>query len=85
MTPADAAGVFIFIMRMDAHKTRGNLKLSSWTIKNSHIAITVKEMTMTNLNSNLHVVARVFLGLFISGSGSWETGQCGRFCGVYGL
>ena len=61
MTPADTAGVFIFHMRMEAHKTRENHKLSSWIIRNSHIAITVKEMTMTNLNSNLHVVARVFL------------------------
>ena len=84
MTPADAAGVFIFIMRMDAHKTRENHKLSSWTIRNSHIAITVKEMTMTNLNSNLHVVARVFLGLLSLVAGLGKLGNV-RFCGVYGL
>jgi hypothetical protein len=29
LTPAFAAGVFIFNMRMDAHKTRENHKLSS--------------------------------------------------------
>lgn len=52
MTPADAVGVFIFNMRMGAQKTRENHELISWIIRNSHVAITVKEMTMTNLNSN---------------------------------
>ena len=81
MTPADAAGVFIFIMRMDAHKTRENHKLSSWTIRNSHIAITVKEMTMTNRNSNLHVVARVFLGLLSLVAGLGKLGNVDGFAG----
>jgi len=81
MTPADTAGVFIFHMRMSADKTRENLKLSAWIIRNSYIAITVKEMTMTNLNSNLHVVARVFLGLLFLVAGLGKLGNVDGFAG----
>ena len=81
MTPADTAGVFIFHMRMSADKTRENLKLSAWIIRNSYIAITVKEMTMTNLNSNLHVVARVFLGLLFLVAGLGKLGDVDGFSG----
>ena len=81
MTPADTAGVFIFHMRMSADKTRENLKLSAWIIRNSYIAITVKEMTMTNLNSNLHVVARVFLGLMFLVAGLGKLGNVDGFAG----
>ena len=81
LAPAYAAGVFIFDIRMGAHKTRENHKLSSWIIRNSHIAITVKEMTMTNLNSNLHVVARVFLGLLFLVAGLGKLGNVDGFTG----
>jgi putative oxidoreductase len=81
MTPADTAGVFIFPMRMSAHKTRENLKLSAWIIRNSYIAITLKEMAMTNLNSSLHVVARVFLGLLFLVAGLGKLGNVDGFAG----
>ena len=81
MTPADTAGVFIFNMRMGAQKTRENHELISWIIRNSHVAITVKEMTMTNLNSNLHVVARVFLGLLFLVAGLGKLGNVDGFAG----
>ena len=81
MTPADTAGVFIFNMRMGTQKTRENHELISWIIRNSHVAITVKEMTMTNLNSNLHVVARVFLGLLFLVAGLGKLGNVDGFAG----
>jgi putative oxidoreductase len=81
MTPADTAGVFIFHMRMGAHKTRENHKLSSWITRNSHIAITVKEMSMTNLNSNLRVVERLFLGLLFLVAGLGKLGNVDGFAG----
>jgi hypothetical protein len=81
MTPADTAGVFIFNMRMGAQKTRENHELISWIIRNSHVAITVKEMTMTNLNSNLHVGARVFLGLLFLVAGLGKLGNVDGFAG----
>ena len=81
MTPADAVGVFIFNMRMGAQKTRENHELISWIIRNSHVAITVKEMTMTNLNSNLHVGARVFLGLLFLVAGLGKLGNVDGFAG----
>ena len=81
MTPADTAGVFIFNMLMGAQKTRENHELISWIIRNSHVAITVKEMTMTNLNSNLHVGARVFLGLLFLVAGLGKLGNVDGFAG----
>ena len=81
MTPADTAGVFIFNMRMGEQKTRENHELISWIIRNSHVAITVKEMTMTNLNSNLHVGARVFLGLLFLVAGLGKLGNVDGFAG----
>jgi putative oxidoreductase len=81
MTPADTAGVFIFNMRMGAQKTRENHELISWIIRNSHVAITVKETTMTNLNSNLHVGARVFLGLLFLVAGLGKLGNVDGFAG----
>jgi putative oxidoreductase len=81
MTPADTAGVFIFNMRMGAQKTREHHELISWIIRNSHVAITVKEMTMTNLNSNLHVGARVFLGLLFLVAGLGKLGNVDGFAG----
>ena len=81
MTPADTVGVFIFNMRMGAQKTRENHELISWIIRNSHVAITVTEMTMTNLNSNLHVGARVFLGLLFLVAGLGKLGNVDGFAG----
>jgi hypothetical protein len=72
-------------MHKDAHKTRENHKLSSCFIRNSHNAITVKEVTMTNLTSCLHIVARVFLGLLFLVAGLGKLGNVEGFVGYVAL
>jgi putative oxidoreductase len=72
-------GFFILNVRLGAHKTRENHTLSSWCIGNNHIAIKVKEMTMTNLNPTFHVIARVCLGLLFLVAGLGKLGNVEGF------